>query len=64
MKNILVPIEMHSSIESVLRASVLLGRRFNSHIEGMALGPDLPDLVAFDMPVSWTVQDQTSELER
>ncbi|HEY8580039.1 MAG TPA: universal stress protein [Beijerinckiaceae bacterium] len=60
MKNILVPIEMHSSIESVLRASVLLGRRFNSHIEGMALGPDLPDLVAFDMPVSWTVQDQNA----
>ena len=60
MKNILVPIETHSSIDSVLRASVLLARRFGAHIEGMALGPDLPDLVAFDMPVSWTVQDQNA----
>lgn len=60
MKNILVPVEIHSSIESVLHTSVLLARRFGSHIEGMPLGPDLPDLVAFDMPVSWTVTDQNA----
>ncbi|MDB5570481.1 MAG: Universal stress protein family protein [Hyphomicrobiales bacterium] len=60
MKNILAPIELHSSIESVLRTAVLLARRFGGHIEGMPLGPDLPDLVAFDMPVSWTVTDQNA----
>ncbi len=60
MKNILVPVELHSSIESVLHTSVLLARRFGGHIEGMPLGPDLPDLVAFDMPVSWTVTDQNA----
>lgn len=60
MKNILVPVETHSSIESALRCAALLARRFNGHVEGVALGPDLPDLVAFDMPVSWTVTDQNA----
>lgn len=60
MKNILVPIESHSAIDSVLQTALLLGRRFDSYVEGMPLGPDLPDLVAFDMPVSWTVTDQNT----
>jgi nucleotide-binding universal stress UspA family protein len=60
MKNILVPIEMHSAIESVLATALLVARRFDSYIEGMPLGPDLPDLVAFDMPVSWTMADQNT----
>lgn len=57
MKNILVPIEMHSAIESVLQSAFLLGRRFDSYIEGMLLGPDLPDLIGFDMPMGWTTRD-------
>jgi nucleotide-binding universal stress UspA family protein len=60
MKNILVPIEAHSTIDSVMRTALLLGRRFESYVEGMPLGPDLPDLVAFDMPVSWTITDQNT----
>ncbi len=60
MKNILVPIESHSSINSVLATALLLGKRFGSYLEGMPLGPDLPDLVAFDMPVSWTMADQNT----
>jgi nucleotide-binding universal stress UspA family protein len=60
MKNVLVPIESHSSVDSVLQTALLLARRFDSYVEGMPLGPDLPDLVAFDMPVSWTVTDQNT----
>jgi nucleotide-binding universal stress UspA family protein len=60
MKNILVPIEAHSSVVSVLQTALLLARRFESYVEGMPLGPDLPDLVAFDMPVSWTITDQNT----
>lgn len=60
MKNILVPIEMHSTVDSVLQTAVVLARKFDSYIEGTPLGPDLPDLVAFDMPVSWTINDQNS----
>lgn len=60
MKSILVPMELHSSIDSVLATALLLGKHFGANIEGMSLGPDLPDLVAFDLPVSWTVADQTT----
>jgi nucleotide-binding universal stress UspA family protein len=60
MKSIFVPVELHSSIDSVLGTAAILARQFGSHIEGAPLGPDLPDLVAFDMPVSWTVSDQNA----
>jgi len=60
MKNILIPVEAHSAIESTLTSALILARRFTSHIEGVALGPDIPDLVAFDMPVSWTITDQNA----
>lgn len=58
MKNLLVPIELHASIDSTIATALLFARRFDSYLEGIPLGPDLPDLVAFDMPVSWTVADQ------
>lgn len=57
MKNILVPLEMHSTFESVLESALLLGRRFDSYIEGVTLGPDLPELVGYDMPIGWTMRD-------
>ncbi|MGE3643201.1 MAG: universal stress protein [Beijerinckiaceae bacterium] len=60
MKNILIPVELHSAIDSTLETAMLLAQQFGSHVEGLALGPDLPDLVAFDMPVSWTVTDQNT----
>lgn len=60
MKNILVPIEMHSAIDSVLTTAHLLAKSVDGYVEGMPLGPDLPDLVAFDMPVSWTMADQNT----
>ena len=60
MKNVLVPVELHSSIDSVFTSALLFARRFDSYVEGMPLGPDLPDLVAFDMPVSWTAADQNT----
>ena len=60
MRNILVPVENHTAIDSVLNTALLFATRFQSYIEGVPLGPDLPDLVAFDMPVSWTVADQNT----
>jgi nucleotide-binding universal stress UspA family protein len=60
MKNILTPIEHHSAIDSVLTSALLVAKRFDSYVEGVPLGPDLPDLVAFDMPVSWTAADQNT----
>ena len=58
MKNVLTPVELHSTIDSTFATALLFARRFDGYIEGMPLGPDMPDLVAFDMPVSWTVADQ------
>ncbi len=60
MKNILVPVELHSAIDSTLQTAAILAKKFSGHIDALALGPDLPDLVAFDMPVSWTVADQNT----
>lgn len=60
MRSIFVPVELHSSIDSVLGTAAALARQFGSNIEGAPLGPDLPDLVAFDMPVSWTASDQNA----
>lgn len=55
MKAILVPVEQHAFIRSVLDAALLVAGRFGSHVEGFALGPDIPDIVAFDGPTSWAI---------
>jgi nucleotide-binding universal stress UspA family protein len=55
MKTILVPIEPHDTIQSVLETALLLGRKFNSHIEGFALRPPIGNLVTMDPVSSLTV---------
>jgi nucleotide-binding universal stress UspA family protein len=42
MKSILVPIEEHSLFQSVLDTALLLGRAFESYIEGFAISFNLP----------------------
>lgn len=67
MKAILVPVEQHSLIRSVLDAALLVASRFGSHVEGLALGPDIPDVIAFDVPVGWTIlseKEQRSLVEK
>src|SRR5918994_882521 len=63
MKAILAPVEPHSFIRSVLDAALLIASRFGSHIEGLALGPDIPDVVAFDVPAVWTVLSEKEQRE-
>jgi hypothetical protein len=63
MKAILAPVEPHSFIRSVLDAALLVASRFGSHIEGLALGPDIPDVVAFDVPAVWTVLSEKEQRE-
>jgi hypothetical protein len=48
MKTILVPVERHDLIDSVLKAALLLGKSFESYIEGVALGPALSPFMAAD----------------
>jgi hypothetical protein len=42
MKTILVPIEEHSLLRPVLDTALLLGRTFESYIEGFAVSFNLP----------------------
>lgn len=61
MKAILVPVEQHSFIRSVLDAALLIAARLGSHVEGLALGPDIPAVIAFDVPVGWTILSEKEQ---
>jgi nucleotide-binding universal stress UspA family protein len=55
MKTILVPIEPHDSIQSVLATALLVGGKFAAHIEGFALRPAIGNVVTMDPVNSLTV---------
>ena len=55
MKTILVPLEPHNAVQSVLESALLLGRKFDAHIEGFALRPAMGNLVTMDPVSSLTV---------
>ncbi len=63
MKTILIPIENHVSIDTVMRGAVLLGQRFESYLEGVALGPDFTELAAADFSFSGMVFDEKTRRE-
>jgi nucleotide-binding universal stress UspA family protein len=52
MKNILVPIEEHSLLPQVLETALLLGRIFDSYIEGLPITLDLPVAMPVDMAIA------------
>jgi nucleotide-binding universal stress UspA family protein len=55
MKTILVPVEPHESIQSVLETALLVAAKFNAHIEGFALRPAIGNVVTMDPVNSLTV---------
>jgi nucleotide-binding universal stress UspA family protein len=55
MKTLLVPIEPHDSIQSVLETALLVATRFGAHIEGYALRPAIGNMVTMDPVNSLTV---------
>lgn len=57
MKSILVPVEDHDQMTEVFDTALLLGRLFDSYIEGIALGPDLAEIVAADFSMSGVIFD-------
>jgi nucleotide-binding universal stress UspA family protein len=56
-RNILVPVEEHSRIESVLATATLVGRSFGSFVQGFPLAPDISDIVIADISIGATVFD-------
>ena len=55
MKSILVPVEDHDWMSEMLETALLLARQFDSYIEGIALGPDLAEIVAADFSMSGVI---------
>jgi nucleotide-binding universal stress UspA family protein len=55
MKTILVPVEPHDSIQSVLETALLVAGRFDAFIEGFALRPAIGNVVTMDPVNSLTV---------
>jgi nucleotide-binding universal stress UspA family protein len=51
MKSILVPVEEHSLLHPVLDTALLLGRTFDSYIEGFAIGLNLPMARPIDIAI-------------
>jgi hypothetical protein len=64
MKTVLVPVEQHAFMRSVLDVALLVASRFGSHIEGFALGPDVRNVAAFDIPSDWTVLNEKEQQDR
>ncbi len=57
MKSILIPVEAHAAISAVLETARLLALRFGSYMEGVALGPDLTQIVAADFSLDGVMFD-------
>ncbi len=63
MKNILVPIEDHHGISSVLHTGLLAAMKFQSRIEAVPLGPDFDALSAVNYAVPMIVADEKTRDE-
>lgn len=51
MKSILVPVEEHILIHTVLESALLLGRTLDGYLEGMAITPNMPPYIASDLAI-------------
>ncbi|MDR3436116.1 universal stress protein [Telmatospirillum sp.] len=63
MKNILVPIEDHNGIPSVLQTAQLVAGKFGSQIEVVPLGPDFEALIAAHFAVPMSVSNEKAQRE-
>ena len=61
MRSILVLVEDHSAIESVMASALLVGRRFGSGIDGVPIAPDISDIVVADISIGATIFDQRTK---
>ena len=59
MRSILVPVADHAHTDAVFQAALMLARRFDSYVEGLAIGPDLSGLAGFEIPMGGPMPDET-----
>jgi len=62
MKAILVLIEKHDAVQSVLETALLLARRYGSYVEGVPLLWATPDLALGDIVVAFPVEHYGREI--
>jgi len=62
MKTILVPMEMHDGMQSVLGTALLLARRYDSYIEGFPLRWASVDFALGDIAVAFPVEQYKREI--
>lgn len=63
MKTILVPIEQHDLMTSMLQTAILLARKFDSYIEGFTLFPAMVELYALDSGVPLPIEVREHDAE-
>ncbi|TAL80594.1 MAG: universal stress protein [Beijerinckiaceae bacterium] len=63
MKSILIPVEDHAAIGSVLTTALRLAERFGSYMEGVALGPDFAQITAADFSLGGMIVDDQARHE-
>jgi nucleotide-binding universal stress UspA family protein len=63
MRTILVPTEQHDGMISMLQTTVLLGRKFDSYIEGFALFPAMIELYALDSGAPLPIEVKEHDVE-
>src|SRR4051794_38138362 len=61
MKTILVSLDNLSYWQAVLETALILGRSFESYIEGFARGPDLHNLIAVEVPLAVPLSDEVPQ---
>lgn len=61
MKNVLVLVEDHSAIESVMATALQIGARFGSAVDGIPIAPDISDIVVADISIGATLFDQRTK---
>ena len=63
MKSILIPVEDHDRMEGVLETALAFAQKFDSHLEGIPLGPDIAEMVAADFSMSGVIFDDRTRRE-
>lgn len=63
MKSILIPVDDHDLMPAAMQVALGVARKFDSYVEGAALGPDVAELVAADFSMSGALIDDRARRE-
>jgi hypothetical protein len=61
MKTILIPTEQNDAMRSTLKMALLTAQKFSSYIEGYAVRPSIPTVLAMDVAASVSLSSLEAE---